>query len=291
MSNCPYLLPRVARGPADGPRRDRRLDDQRRPLVRVRAVPHGERGRSRGRALPRRPRGAGRVRGAQPSEGGARDRRRAGSRTKSCRSRFRRRKATAARRRSRRSRSAPDTTAESLAALKPAFKKDGTVTAGNAPGVNDGASALVVMAAERARIARHRRRSRASSARRRAGCPEVRADDAGRSGAAPRGESRLEARRRRSLRAERGVLGAGRGGARTSSASTEDKVNVHGGAVALGHAIGSSGARVLTTLLYALKRRDLKRGIATLCLGGGNGVALAVESRSTSSVVRRRRRR
>ena len=56
-----------------------------------------------------------------------------------------------------------------------------------------------------------------------------------------------------------------------------DKVNVNGGAVALGHAIGSSGARVLTTLLYALKRRNLKRGIATLCLGGGNGVALAVE--------------
>ena len=57
----------------------------------------------------------------------------------------------------------------------------------------------------------------------------------------------------------------------------EEKVNVNGGAVALGHAIGSSGARVLTTLLYAMKRRDAKRGIATLCLGGGNGVALAVE--------------
>jgi acetyl-CoA C-acetyltransferase len=57
----------------------------------------------------------------------------------------------------------------------------------------------------------------------------------------------------------------------------EEKVNVHGGAVALGHAIGSSGSRVLTTLLYAMKRRDAKRGIATLCLGGGNGVALAIE--------------
>ena len=57
----------------------------------------------------------------------------------------------------------------------------------------------------------------------------------------------------------------------------EERVNVHGGAVALGHAIGSSGARVLTTLLYALKRRGQRRGIATLCLGGGNGVALAVE--------------
>ena len=59
----------------------------------------------------------------------------------------------------------------------------------------------------------------------------------------------------------------------------EQKVNIQGGAVALGHAIGSSGARVLTTLLYALKRRNLRRGIATLCLGGGNGVALAVERR------------
>ncbi len=70
----------------------------------------------------------------------------------------------------------------------------------------------------------------------------------------------------------------------------ERKVNVNGGAVALGHAIGSSGARVLTTLLYALKQRNLKRGIATLCLGGGNGVALAVERLRRSTQSRRARR-
>ena len=121
----------------------------------------------------------------------------------------------------------PDTTAEALAALKPAFKKDGTVTAGNAPGVNDGASALVVMAAERARslgIGAARAHRRPGDQRPAA---EVRADDAGRSGPAARGESRLAARRRRPLRAERGVLGAGGRGAerarhrpRTRSTST-----------------------------------------------------------------------
>ena len=170
-----------ARRAADGQRRGRRLDDQRRPVVRVRAVPHGQRRRGRRRALPRRPRRAGRLRRAQPSEGGARDRRQAASRTRSCRSRSRRRKATplvvdrdeAIR---------ADTTVEALAALKPAFKKDGTVTAGNAPGVNDGASALVVMAGGRARKSLGlsplaRIVGQATSGLR----AEVRADDAGRS--------------------------------------------------------------------------------------------------------------
>ena len=92
-------------------------------------------------------------------------------------------------------------------------------------------------------------------------------------------ESGLAPGGRRSVRAERGVLRAGGRGAAASSASTRRKVNVNGGAVALGHPIGASGARMLTTLLYALKQRKLRRGIATLCLGGGNGVALAVERR------------
>jgi acetyl-CoA C-acetyltransferase len=170
----------------------------------------------------------------------------------------------------------PETTAEALAALKPAFKKDGTVTAGNAPGVNDGASALVVMAAERARSLGL--------------APLARIVGQATSGLAPKfvlmtpvqAVTRLvekvgwpladvdlfELNEAFSVQAvavlnELGV--------------PEAKVNVHGGAVALGHAIGSSGSRVLTTLLYAMKRRDAKRGIATLCLGGGNGVALAVE--------------
>ncbi len=149
MSNAPYLLPRVREGlrMGNGKVVDSMINDG--LWCAFEQLPHGHVRRSRRRDVPRRARGAGRVRRRQPSEGGARDRARAGSRTRSCRSRSRRR------------REPPivvdrdeairaDTTAEaSLGALKPAFKKDGTVTAGNAPGVNDGAAALVVMAAER----------------------------------------------------------------------------------------------------------------------------------------------
>ena len=169
-----------------------------------------------------------------------------------------------------------DTTPEGLAALKPAFKKDGTVTAGNAPGVNDGASALVVMAAERARSLGL--------------APLARIVAQATSGLAPKFVlmTPVEAVRRVAEKAgwpldqvdlfELNEAFAVQAVAVLNELGIDpDKVNVNGGAVALGHAIGSSGARVLTTLLYALKRRHLKRGIATLCLGGGNGVALAVE--------------
>ena len=169
-----------------------------------------------------------------------------------------------------------DTTAEGLAALKPAFKKDGTVTAGNAPGVNDGASALVVMAAGRA--------SALGLA------PLARIVAQATSGLAPKFVlmTPVEAVRRVAEKAgwtldtvdlfELNEAFAVQAVAVLNELGIDpDKVNVNGGAVALGHAIGSSGGRVLTTLLYALKRRHLKRGIATLCLGGGNGVALAVE--------------
>jgi acetyl-CoA C-acetyltransferase len=169
-----------------------------------------------------------------------------------------------------------DTTAEGLAALKPAFKKDGTVTAGNAPGVNDGASALVVMASERAR----------SLGR----APLARIVAQATSGLAPKFVlmTPVEAVRRVAEKAgwtleEVDLFELNEAFAVQAVAVLNElgidpaKVNVNGGAVALGHAIGSSGGRVLTTLLYALKRRNLKRGIATLCLGGGNGVALAVE--------------
>jgi acetyl-CoA C-acetyltransferase len=170
----------------------------------------------------------------------------------------------------------PDTTAESLARLPPAFKPDGSVTAGNAPAVNDGAAALVVMAADRAKglgIA-----------------PRVRIVGQATSGLAPKlvlmtpvdavqrllqkigwdvpDVDLLELNEAFSVQAVAVMK---------ELAIDPGKVNVHGGAVALGHAIGSSGARILTTLIYALERRGLKRGIATLCLGGGNGVALAVE--------------
>src|SRR6185503_3340507 len=169
-----------------------------------------------------------------------------------------------------------DTTVESLAALKPAFKKDGTVTAGNAPGVNDGASALVVMAAERARSLGL--------------TPLARIVGQATSGLAPKFVlmTPVEAVRRVAQKTgwdledvdlfELNEAFSVQAVAVLSELGIDPaRVNVNGGAVALGHAIGSSGARVLTTLLYALKQRNLKRGIATLCLGGGNGVAVAVE--------------
>jgi acetyl-CoA C-acetyltransferase len=169
-----------------------------------------------------------------------------------------------------------DTTIESLKTLKPAFKNDGTVTAGNAPGVNDGASALVVMAPERAKSLGL--------------TPLARIVGQATSGLAPKFVlmTPVEAVQRVAEKVgwelkdvdlfELNEAFAVQAVAVLNELGLDpDKVNVNGGAVALGHAIGSSGGRVLTTLLYALKRRNLKRGIATLCLGGGNGVALAVE--------------
>jgi len=169
-----------------------------------------------------------------------------------------------------------DATPETLATLKPAFKKDGTVTAGNAPGVNDGASALVVMAAERARSLGL--------------TPLARIVAQATSGLSPKFVlmTPVESVRRVTEKAgwalgdvdlfELNEAFAVQAVAVLNELGIDStKVNVHGGAVALGHAIGSSGSRVLTTLLYALERRGLRRGVATLCLGGGNGVALAVE--------------
>jgi acetyl-CoA C-acetyltransferase len=170
----------------------------------------------------------------------------------------------------------PETTAQSLAALKPAFKKDGTVTAGNAPGVNDGASAVVVMDSERAKSLRL--------------APLARIVGQATSGLAPKFVlmTPVEAVQRVVEKVgwrlqDVDLFELNEAFAVQAVAVLQElridpaRVNVNGGAVALGHAIGSSGSRVLTTLLYALTRRNLTRGIATLCLGGGNGVALAVE--------------
>ena len=169
-----------------------------------------------------------------------------------------------------------DTTAEALRALKPAFKKDGTVTAGNAPPVNDGASALVVMSAEKARELNL--------------VPLARIVGQATSGLAPKLVLMTPVEAVRKLLTRTGwslpdvdlvelneAFAVQAIAVMQELGLDESKMNVNGGAVALGHAIGSSGGRVLTTLLYALKHRGLKRGIATLCLGGGNGVALAVE--------------
>jgi acetyl-CoA C-acetyltransferase len=169
-----------------------------------------------------------------------------------------------------------DTTAEALGRLKPAFKTDGTVTAGNAPGVNDGAAALVVTTAERARKL--------------GATPVARIVAYATSGLAPRYVMMTPVPAVQKVLAQTGwsvgdvdLFELNEAFAAQAVAVTRElgidasKVNVQGGAVALGHAIGSSGARVLTTLLYALQRTGGRRGIATLCLGGGNGVALAVE--------------
>jgi acetyl-CoA C-acetyltransferase len=169
-----------------------------------------------------------------------------------------------------------DTTPATLAKLKPAFKKDGTVTAGNAPGVNDGASALVVMDVARAHSLGL--------------TPLARIVAQATSGLPPKLVlmTPVEAVRRVAEKAgwdlqDVDLFELNEAFAVQAVAVLHElgidpaKVNVNGGAVALGHAIGSSGSRVLTTLLYALKRLNQKRGIATLCLGGGNGVAVAVE--------------
>ena len=169
-----------------------------------------------------------------------------------------------------------DTTVEALGKLKPAFKADGTVTAGNAPGVNDAAAALVVMAAERAKAL--------------GVAPMARIVGQATGGLAPKWVMMTPVEAVRRLLAKTGwTIGevdlvelneafSVQGVAVIRELGLDpERVNVHGGAVALGHPIGASGARILTTLLYAMKRRNAKRGIATLCLGGGNGVALAVE--------------
>ena len=169
-----------------------------------------------------------------------------------------------------------DTTVEVLRGLKPAFKKDGTVTAGNAPPVNDGAAAVVVMSGDRVKQA--------------GVTPMARIVAQATSGLQPKMllMTPVEATRKVLKKAgwtidqvdlfELNEAFAVQAVAVGNELGVDmSKVNVHGGAVALGHAIGASGARVLTTLLYALKDQGKKRGIATLCLGGGNGVALAVE--------------
>jgi len=169
-----------------------------------------------------------------------------------------------------------DTTADVLRKLKPAFKKDGSVTAGNAPPVNDGAAALVVMGEDRMSALGLK--------------PLARIVAQATSGLAPKMllMTPVEATRKVVKKAgwsiaDIDLMELNEAFAVQAVAVMHElgidpaKVNVNGGAVALGHPIGASGARILTTLIYALKDRGLTRGVATLCLGGGNGVALAIE--------------
>ncbi|MGH9615825.1 MAG: acetyl-CoA C-acetyltransferase [Acidobacteriaceae bacterium] len=169
-----------------------------------------------------------------------------------------------------------DTTLEALRKLKPAFKKDGTVTAGNAPGVNDGAGAVIVMSAERASSLGLK--------------PMVHIRAQASSGVEPKWVMMAPVTGIRKVLQKAGwqrdevdlfelneafavqALGVSR-----ELGLDLSKVNVNGGAVAIGHPIGASGVRVLITLIYEMMRRDVKKGVAALCLGGGNSVAMAVE--------------
>jgi len=168
------------------------------------------------------------------------------------------------------------TTKETLAKLRPAFDKNGTVTAGNASGINDGAAAIVLMTRE--------------EAERRKIAPMARVVSWATAGVDPAimGTGPIPASRKALGKAgwtldELDLIEANEAFAAQACAVNKelgwdlDKVNVNGGAIALGHPIGASGARVLTTLLYEMQRRDAKKGLATLCIGGGMGIAMCVE--------------
>jgi len=169
-----------------------------------------------------------------------------------------------------------ETTIEILRALKPAFKKDGTVTAGNAPGVNDGAAAVVVTSAKRAKELGAK--------------PMVRVVAQATAGVEPKWVMMAPVGAVRQIWEKTGwknedvdlyelneAFSVQALGVMRELGLDPNKVNVNGGAVAIGHPIGASGARVLVTLIYEMIRRDVHRGIAALCLGGGNAVAMAVE--------------
>jgi acetyl-CoA C-acetyltransferase len=170
----------------------------------------------------------------------------------------------------------PDTTVEKLEALRPAFKGDGTVTAGNASGINDGAAAVVVMS---------RRKAEATGV-----APLASIRCAASAGVEPRVmgigpvPATLKALAKAGLELKDiDLIEANEAFAAQSLAVGRElgwdweRVNVNGGAIALGHPIGASGARILTTLLFEMKRRQVQRGLATLCIGGGQGIAMIVE--------------
>jgi acetyl-CoA C-acetyltransferase len=171
----------------------------------------------------------------------------------------------------------PDTTVEVLAKLRPAFSKDGTVTAGNASGINDGAAALIVMSG--------------AEAARRGITPLAVIRSWATSGVDPSvmGTGPIPASRKALAKAgwkaeDLDLIEANEAFAAQAIAVNKDlgwdtsKVNVNGGAIALGHPIGASGARVLTTLLFEMRRRGAKKGLATLCIGGGMGIAMCLEA-------------
>ncbi len=170
----------------------------------------------------------------------------------------------------------PGTTAEALSKLRPAFKKDGTVTAGNASGINDGAAALVVMSQARAKAENREILAVIRGAAAAGVDPAIMG-----MGPWPASEKVLA---RTGLKKEdiglwelNEAFAAQSLGVLAELKIDPSKVNVNGGAIAIGHPIGASGARILTTLLYAMKQRNVALGLASLCIGGGQGISLIVE--------------
>ena len=168
------------------------------------------------------------------------------------------------------------TTAESLRKLRPAFKKDGTVTAGNASGLNDGAAAVVLMTADEAEKRGLTPIARIASWATAGVDPAV-------MGTGPIPASRAALSKAGWAITDLDLIEANEAFAAQACAVNQDlgwdtdKVNVNGGAIALGHPIGASGTRVLVTLLYEMQKRDVKKGLVTLCIGGGMGIAMCVE--------------
>ncbi len=167
-------------------------------------------------------------------------------------------------------------TLDGLAKLKPAFKKDGTVTAGNASGINDGAAALVVMTEDEAKRRGIEPLARIASWATRGVDPAL-------MGTGPIPASRAALERAGWKAGDLELIEANEAFAAQAIAVNREmgwdasRVNVNGGAIALGHPIGASGARILVTLLHEMKRRNAKKGLATLCIGGGMGIAMCVE--------------
>ena len=169
-----------------------------------------------------------------------------------------------------------DTTAEKLGQLKPAFKENGTVTAGNSSQISDGASALLIMSSEKQEKMGLK--------------PMARIIDYAAGGLPPEWVMMAPVEAVKNLLQKTKMkitdfdlieineaFAAAAVAVTSELQANPEIINIHGGAIALGHPIGCSGARILTTLIYALKQRNLKKGLATLCLGGGNAVALAIE--------------
>ena len=275
MSNAPYLLPGARKGLRMGDAEGRRLDGEGRSVVRLRRLAHGyvaprpSRKSTTSRASSRMPTPSSRTAKRQPpGRAGRFDAEVVPVEVKG-------RKGSVMVTRDESIRE--DTSMESLAALKPAFKKDGgTVTAGNAPGVNDAAAALVVMSAEKAAALGL--------------TPLATIKAQATSGVAPKWIMLAPVTGVQKVLAKAGwamdevdLFELNEAFAVQALGVTKElgldlaRVNVNGGAVAIGHPIGASGARVLVTLLHEMVRRDAKKGVAALCLGGGNSVALAVE--------------